>query len=94
MALSYERAAYLKRVATSELSPAVKAFLLLLSTHYADATGYHSGASTAELTQMCNVSSRHLRRMIAQAKLGGWLQAENGGGRSVNAYQLTLPLAS
>lgn len=94
MALSYERAAYLKRVAGSDLSPRVKNLLTLLATHYADSTGYHSGASLVEFAQRIGVTERTLSRLAREAKRGGWVQVESGGGRSVNAYQLTLPLAS
>lgn len=91
MALSYDRAAYVKRVAGSDLSPRVKNLLTLLATHYADSTGYHSGASLVEFAHGVGVTMRTVINLFCIAKKGGWVKIESGGGRHVNAYQLMQP---
>ncbi len=91
MALSYERAAYVKRVAGSDLPPRVKNLLTLLATHYADSTGYHSGASLVEFAHGIDVTVRTAVKLMGDAKRGGWVKVESGGGRHVNAYQLVMP---
>lgn len=91
MALSYERAAYVKRVAGSDLSPRTKNLLTLLATHYADATGYHSGANLDEFAQGVGVKVRAVINLFREAKRGGWVRVESGGGRNVNACHLTNP---